>query len=101
MQDDKTGLTEKYLVLKLHGDDEEDEADCEFTDLTGDRYPAVTEGWYKQTWCFVLSPWKDDAYGEASRRAMEMYAESIAPKNPTLAKDIHEKLKEIGKKLHP
>lgn len=101
MQDDKTGLIEKYMVLKLQGDDAEDEADCEVCDLTADRYPSITEGWYKNSWCFVLSPEKDDDYGEASRLAMERYAEHIAAKNPTLAKDIREKLKEIGKRLHP
>ena len=37
---------------------------------------------------FVLSPNKQDEYGEASRRAMITYANSIRPTNPQLAQDL-------------
>lgn len=37
---------------------------------------------------FVLNPTKDDAYGEASRRAMEMYADVIEHKDKLLAVSI-------------
>lgn len=37
---------------------------------------------------FVLSPAKDDAYGEASRKAARAYAEAIEPTAPVLAAEL-------------
>jgi len=52
---------------------------------------------------FVLNPWKDNAYGVASRKAMEIYASIINTENQTLAMDIHKflaKVEETLKLLH-
>jgi len=37
---------------------------------------------------FVLSPNKDDAYGQASREALLSYASAIEGTNPTLTSDL-------------
>ena len=37
---------------------------------------------------FILSPNKDDDYGKASRAAMLIYADYIAPHDGKLAKDL-------------
>lgn len=37
---------------------------------------------------FVLSPNKQDAYGEASRKAMKAYAAAIFEENEEMARDI-------------
>ena len=39
---------------------------------------------------FVLTPTKDNIYGDASRDALLMYADQIAQVNPELAKDLRE-----------
>ena len=39
---------------------------------------------------FVLKPGGDNRYALASRRAMQEYAKTIAPENPTLAHELIE-----------
>ena len=96
MQDDKTGLIDKYIVLKEEG---EGPYDAEVT-LHGDDDDGQAFGAFqKRTWCFVLSPEKDDAYGTASRRAMLQYAKDIGETNPELACDLREKVFDIQEKL--
>jgi hypothetical protein len=48
---------------------------------------------------FVLSPTKDDAFGEASRDAMRAYANRIRFENPVLAKDLLNWAYEIQAKI--
>lgn len=84
-QRDGFGLIAKYVVLKVFG---EGDPDASYTIAEG-TFPA----WRKRSRCFVLSPDKRDAYGEASRAALSSYALSIATHNPKLAADLREWLK--------
>jgi len=97
---DKTGLIRKYYIFKTDGDGPPDKR-MRFEE-TGDRNPHKTYSvplWFKRTWSFVLSPEKDDAYGEASRDAMLAYANAIQPTNPQLADDMRMKVTEIEHRI--
>jgi hypothetical protein len=76
------GLIDKYIILKKSGEGEPDGTWCGVWDKSN------TWAWRKKTWSFVLSPEKDDAYGDASRAAMETYALVIENTNPKLAMEI-------------
>lgn len=52
--------------------------------------------WFKY---FILQPGKIGIYGDASRKALKIYAEIIHPVNPELADDIEKWLKTIKEKL--
>lgn len=47
---------------------------------------------------FVLNPNKDDVYGEASRCAMQVYANTIIKENHELARDLQEWLDALAEK---
>ena len=49
---------------------------------------------------FVLNPAKDDAYGEASRKAMLAYSAAIMQENPELATDLFDWVENARAKLH-
>jgi len=101
MQNDKTGLTEKYIVLKKQGEGEPT-ASLRYNmnlDSVRDTKGNGIMAWPKRTWSFVLSPEKDDDYGVASRIAMREYASQIAYRNPQLAADIEARLEGIMEKL--
>lgn len=86
MNDNDKGLFEKYFVALLEG---KGEPDYEVTRIK-DRFLGehVCDIWKKTTDCFVLSPFKDDVYGVASRAAIMTYAETIQKINPTFADDL-------------
>jgi len=100
MQDNKTGLIDKYVIFKTEGKGKPDKR-MRFEYDYGSRSPHRTYSeplWFKRSWCFVLSPEKNDAYGKASRAAMRAYADSICGTNAKLAADIHRKVFEMEKK---
>ena len=47
---------------------------------------------------FVLNPTKTDAYGAASRAAMDAYAESICDTNLDLAEELREWVRDLDQK---
>jgi len=83
------GLYGKYVVLKKHGTGE---PDAELITAGGPEH--CRDGWdeknlwLKKTRCFVLSPEKDDVYGEASRAALVAYANVIEKTNTALHIDL-------------
>lgn len=74
------GLIEKYLVFKKT------------------KTEQLIE---KETPSFVLSPYKNDDYGYASRNALKEYARIIERKNQVLAKEIREWVNVICDELEP
>jgi hypothetical protein len=98
------GLFDKYIVIKERTLDENPEVEVRFLRQDGVRFmpgsgDLVTVGDLKRSWCFVVSPEKDDAYGFASRRAMIQYARDIEGTNPNLARDLREKVLDIQLEL--
>lgn len=83
---DKHGLVGKYLVFKKKIN--------EFGNPTGPWIEKITP-------CFVLSPYKNDDYGYASRNALKEYARIIERKNEALARDIREWVNVICNELEP
>ena len=67
--------------------------------LVGKYRITKADGSPKRTWCFVLSPEKEDTYGIASRRAMIQYARDIEVTNPTLARDMRDRVLAIQERL--
>jgi len=89
------GLTDKYIVLKKRGSNKQK---LWLTDPNNPRSKMLS-GYRKRSWSFVLSPEKDDAYGDASRTAMLAYANAIQPTNPQLADDLRMRVTEIVYKM--
>lgn len=58
-----------------------------------DRSRTMTGG--LQMKYFVLNPAKDDAYGEASRKAMLAYSAAIMQENPELATGLFDWVRKI------
>jgi len=87
---DKVGLTEKYIVLKPARD--EAATDGMLRDIRGEGRSIPVR--FKRSWCFVLSPDKDDEYGKASRAAMLSYAKAIEPTNKQLANDLADRVQD-------
>jgi len=88
---DKIGLTEKYIVLKPARDDAATEG--MLRDIRSGGQSTLVR--FKRTWCFVLSPEKDDEYGKASRAAMMAYADSIEGTNQRLSTDLRDRVAHI------
>jgi hypothetical protein len=77
---DTLGLIEKYLVFKKN---------------------KIGQWVEKGTPSFVLSPFKNDDYGYASRNALKEYVRVIERKNQVLAKEIREWVNVICNELEP
>jgi len=90
MEHDKEGLLDKYLIFRRAEEGVDDPSVMTIMVIDREGEGRKFKGRPVNTHKFVLSPDKNDDYGNASRRALEAYAIQIEARNPKLADDLRQ-----------